>query len=36
MYNTFHVQKYSLKELLEVDILWTQKKIRTRVWNVRS
>jgi hypothetical protein len=31
MYKIFKVQKYALKELLEVDILWTQKIFVTRV-----
>jgi hypothetical protein len=31
MYKIFHVQKYSLKELLELDILWTEKKFLTRM-----
>jgi hypothetical protein len=31
MYRTFHIEKYLLNELLEVDILWTQKKFVTCV-----
>ena len=31
MHKIFHVQKYFPKELLEVDILWTQKNFVTRV-----